>query len=54
MELAVETLLAIIERDRDWNEAAARQKLLTVFEALGHTHPATVRGRRKLSAILFS
>ena len=54
MEPAMETLLAIIGRDREWNEGAARQKLLTVFEALGHAHPATVRGRRKLSAILFS
>ena len=54
MEPAIEELLAIIERDREWNEAAARQKLLTVFEALGHAHPATVRGRRRLSAILFS
>lgn len=54
MEAAIETLLALIERDREWNEAAARQKLLTVFEALGHGHPATVRGRRRLSSILFS
>ncbi|MCK5745422.1 MAG: tetratricopeptide repeat protein, partial [Oricola sp.] len=54
MEPAIEQLLAIIERDREWNEAAARQKLLTVFEALGHAHIATVRGRRRLSAILFS
>lgn len=54
MEPAIEELLAIIERDREWNDAAARQKLLTVFEALGHAHPATVRGRRRLSAILFS
>jgi putative thioredoxin len=53
-EAAIDALLAIIERDRDWNEGAARQKLLTVFEALGHGHQATVRGRRKLSAILFS
>ena len=54
MEAAIDTLLAMIERDREWNESAARQKLLTVFEALGHAHPATVRGRRRLSSILFS
>ncbi|WP_375201845.1 tetratricopeptide repeat protein [Hyphococcus sp.] len=54
MESAIDALLAIIERDRDWNEGAAREKLLTVFEALGHTHPATVRGRRRLSSVLFS
>lgn len=54
MEAAIDTLLAIIERDRQWNDEAARKKLLTVFEALGHGHPATARGRRKLSSILFS
>ena len=54
MEPAIDALLAIIERDREWNEEAARKKLLTVFEALGHGHPATARGRRRLSAILFS
>ncbi|MEL7488287.1 MAG: thioredoxin [Pseudomonadota bacterium] len=54
MEAAIEDLLAVISRDRDWNEAAARNKLLTIFEALGPTHPATVRGRRRLSSILFA
>lgn len=54
MEEAIEELLAIIERDREWNEGAARKKLLTVFEALGPAHPATARGRRRLSSILFA
>lgn len=54
MEPAIDELLAIIERERDWNEEAARKKLLTVFEALGPAHPATARGRRRLSSILFS
>ena len=54
MEPAMDQLLAITERDREWNENAAREKLLTVFDALGATHPATIRGRRRLSSILFS
>ncbi|MCQ8186445.1 thioredoxin [Parvularcula maris] len=54
MEGAIDTLLASIEQDRDWNEGAARQKLLTVFDALGGAHPAVKRGRRRLSSILFS
>ena len=54
MELAIEELLAILERDRTWNDEAARKKLLTVFDALGGAHAATVRGRRRLSSILFS
>ena len=54
LEGAIDALLAIIERDREWNDDAARSRLLTVFEALGHAAPATVRGRRRLSSILFS
>ena len=53
-EAAMNELLAIIEKDRDWNDGEARKKLLTVFDALGPAHPDTVRGRRKLSSILFS
>jgi putative thioredoxin len=53
-ENAIEQLLTIVERDRFWNEEAARKRLLTFFEALGHTHPLTVQGRRKLSSLLFS
>jgi putative thioredoxin len=54
MEGAIDTLLASIEVDRDWNEGAAKQKLLTVFDALGGAHPAVKKGRRRLSSILFS
>ncbi len=54
LEQAVDSLLSIIERDREWNEEAARKKLLTLFDALGGAHPATMRGRRRLSSILFS
>ena len=50
----MDALFQIIEKDREWNEEAARKKLLTVFEALGPTHPDTLRGRRRLSSILFS
>ena len=54
MAPAMDALLAVIERDRDWNDGAARRKLLTIFEALGAAHPETLRGRRRLSSILFS
>ncbi|MDE0408466.1 MAG: thioredoxin [Alphaproteobacteria bacterium] len=53
-EQAIDELIEIIRRDREWNEQAARQQLLKLFEALGHTDPLTVAGRRKLSSILFS
>lgn len=53
-EEAIDELIAIIKRKRDWNEDAARKQLLKIFEALGFTNPITVAGRRKLSAVLFS
>lgn len=51
---AVDQLMKIISVDRDWNEDGARKKLLEYFEAWGHKDHATIAGRRKLSAILFS
>lgn len=51
---AIDHLLAIIERDRDWNDGAARKQLLTVFEAAGPVAEVTKAGRRRLSSILFS
>lgn len=51
---AVDTLIASIRLDRDWNEGAARAKLLELFEAFGHSDAATKSGRRKLSSLLFS
>jgi len=51
---AAEALIEIIKRDRTWNEDGARKKLLELFEAWGPKDPATQRGRRLLSAALFS
>ncbi len=53
-EEGIEHLLEIFRRDRDWNDDAARQQLFKVFEALGPTDPLTLKGRRKLSSILFA
>ncbi len=51
---AAETLVALFKRDRTWNEDAARKKLLELFEAWGAKDAATLKGRRLLSAALFS
>ena len=53
-EEAIDALVEIVRRAREWNDQAARKQLLELFEALGPTDPVTVEGRRKLSAILFS
>jgi putative thioredoxin len=54
LEGASDQLLAIIAKNRDWNEEAARKQLLKIFEAAGPASDIAKQGRRKLSAILFS
>ena len=51
---ATDQLLYVIRKKRDWNEDAARKQLVQFFEAWGPKDEATLQGRRKLSAILFS
>lgn len=51
---ATEQLLAIVKRDRKWNDDGARKQLVQFFEAWGGTDEATVDGRKRLSTILFS
>ena len=51
---AVEHLLAIVKRDRKWNDDGARKQLVQFFEAWGPTDEATVEGRKRLSSILFA
>jgi len=53
-ERAIDALLEIIRRDREWNDQAARKQLLKFFDAMGATDPLTLSGRRGLSSILFS
>ncbi|WP_109355152.1 tetratricopeptide repeat protein [Sphingorhabdus sp. EL138] len=50
---AADHLLSIIEADKDWNDGAARAKLLSLFEVVGLEDEWVSATRRKLSAILF-
>ena len=50
---AADTLLAIIAADREWNEGAARARLLKIFEATGLEDEWVVGVRRRLSRVLF-
>jgi putative thioredoxin len=54
VDAAIEHLLAVIRKDREWQDQAARKQLIKFFDALGPQHPATVSGRRKLSTVLFA
>ena len=51
---AAEVLVGLMRRDRTWNDDGARKKLLEFFDAWGAKDPATLKGRRLLSALLFS
>jgi putative thioredoxin len=53
-EGAVDQLIEIVRRDREWNEDGGRKQLLQFFEAWGFKDPASAYGRRKLSSVLFS
>ncbi len=50
---AADQLLDIVQRDRAWNDGAARQQLLKLFEVVGLEDPWVSAQRRRLSAILF-
>ncbi len=52
-DAAADTLLSMVETDREWNEGAARSKLLQIFEAVGLEDAWVVSTRRRLSKILF-
>jgi len=52
-EQAAEQLLAILEKNMNWKEGAAKEQLLKIFEAAGPKAEVTKEGRRKLSALLF-
>jgi putative thioredoxin len=50
---AAAILLALVAKDRTWNEGAARARLLQIFEAIGLEDPWVAATRRKLSTVLF-
>ena len=50
---AADTLLAMVTADREWNDGAAKAKLLQIFDAVGLSDEWVVAVRRKLSRVLF-
>ena len=51
---AVDALLELFRRDREWNDGAAKAQLFTIFEALKPQDPIVLKGRRKLSSMIFA
>ena len=54
VEDAVEQLLELFKRDREWNDGAAKAQLFTIFEALEPNNEIVLNGRRKLSSLIFA
>jgi putative thioredoxin len=51
---AVDQLLELFRRDREWNDGAAKTQLFTIFEALKPQDPIVLAGRRRLSSMIFA
>ncbi|MBL41709.1 MAG: thioredoxin [Rhodospirillaceae bacterium] len=51
---AIETLLQIMKKNKEWNNGEAKEKLLKIFEVLGPDNELTKTSRRKMSSIIFS
>jgi putative thioredoxin len=53
VEDAVDQLLELFKRDREWNDSAAKTQLFTIFDALKPQDPVALNGRRRLSSMIF-
>ncbi len=53
-EGAVEELLELFRRDSEWNDGAAKTQLFTLFDTFGANDPLTLKGRRRLSSMIFA
>ncbi len=54
VEEAVDALLDLFRLDREWNDGAAKAQLMTIFDALKPTDPIVLKGRRRLSSMIFA
>lgn len=53
-EEAVDHLLDLFRIDREWNDGAAKTQLFTIFDALPAKDPLVLKGRRRLSSMIFA
>ena len=49
---AVDQLLELFRRDREWDDGAAKAQLLKIFEALPPQDPVALSGRRRLGSMI--
>jgi putative thioredoxin len=51
---AIDTLLDLFRRDREWNDGAAKSRLFKIFDSLGPKSEEAMKGRRRLSSMIFA
>jgi putative thioredoxin len=51
---ALDELLELVAKHRNWNDDAARKQLVQLFDAWGPADPASIAGRQRLSSLLFA
>ncbi len=51
---AIDALLELFRRDREWNDDAARAQLFKIFDSLGPKSEIATKGRRRLSSMIFA
>jgi putative thioredoxin len=54
VEAAVDELLELFRRDREWNDGAAKAQLLRIFDTLKPTDPIVLKGRRRLGSMILA
>jgi putative thioredoxin len=54
VEEAIDELLELFRRDRDWKDGAAKEQLFKIFDSLGPMDEMAKTGRRKLSSMIFA
>ena len=54
VEDAVDQLLELFKRDREWNDGAAKSQLFIIFDSLEPNNAIVLSGRRKLSSLIFA
>ena len=53
-DAAVTLLLDLFKLDREWNNGAAKTQLSVIFDALKPQDPIALKGRRRLSSMIFA
>ena len=53
-EGAVDELLELFRRDREWGDDAARKQLFTIFDSLKPNDPIVLKGRRRLGSMILN